>query len=117
MEPAPLASAVAASTGPSQAEIDERDVAMLGELAEITMGVARAVGKLALDIAAEGDAEAAGRLGSVLTKVGRSVRQSVAYRRRIEDQVRKEDGERAADAAKARAEAGRQAAIAKRGAE
>ncbi len=89
---------------------------MLGELTEITMGVARAVGKLALDKAAEGDAEAAGRLGAVIAKVGRAVRQSIAYRRRIEDEVRKADGERAADAAKARAEAGRQAAIAKRGA-
>ena len=89
---------------------------MLAELAEITMGVARAIGQLAVNKAAEGDAEAAGRLGSVITKVGRAVRQSVAYRRKIEDQVRKEGAERAAQAAEARAEAGQRAAAAKRNA-
>jgi len=115
-EPTPLTSANAASTGPSQAEIDARDIAMLGELAEITMGVARAIGQLALDRAAEGDAEAAARLGSVITKVGRAVRQSVAYRRKIEGKVREQDGKRAAADATAKAEAGQSAASAKHGA-
>lgn len=112
-QPAPLSSAAAASSGLSQAVIDARDIAMLGELAEITMAVARAVGTLALDKAAAGDAEAAGRLGSVITKVGRAVRQSVAYRRKIEDQVRKAGTERAAEAAAAQAEAGQQVAAAR----
>ena len=58
-EPTPLNSADAASSGLSQAEIDARDIAMLNELAEITMGVAREIGRLAMDRAAEGDAEAA----------------------------------------------------------
>ena len=89
---------------------------MLAELAEITMGVARAIGQLALDRAAEGDAEAAGRLGSVITKVGRAARQSVAYRRKIEDQVHKADGERAGVEAAARTEAWQRAAQARRNA-
>jgi len=114
LEPTPLTSAAAASSGPSQAEIDARDIAMLGELAEITMGVARAIGRLALDKAAEGDAEAAGRLGSVITKVGRAVRQSVAYRRKIEDKVREQAGERADAEATAKAEAGQRTAFARR---
>ena len=114
LEPTPLRSADAASSGPSQAEIDARDIAMLSELAEITMDVARAIGQLAVDKAAEGDAEAAGRLGSVITKVGRAVRQSVAYRRKIEDQLRQQDSERAAQAAEARAEAEERAAAAQR---
>src|SRR3569623_1607091 len=115
-ESTPLSSTAAASSGPPQAEIDARDIAMLAELAEISMGVARAIGQLALDRAAEGDAEEAARLGSVITKVGRAVRQSVAYRRKIEDQVRKADGERAAQAAAARAEAGQHAAQVRRNA-
>ena len=113
-EPTPLSSAAAASSGTSQAEIDARDIAMLGELAEITMGVARAIGALALDKAAEGEAEAAARLGSVITKVGRAVRQTVAYRRKIEDQLRKADGERAAAETTAQAEAGQSAAFVRR---
>ncbi len=115
LDPTPITSADAAS-GPSQAEIDARDIAMLAELAEITMGVARAIGQLALDKAAEGDAEAAGRLGSVITKVGRAVRQSVAYRRKIESKVREQDCKRAAAQATAQAEAEERAAYAQRGA-
>src|ERR1700761_1090738 len=102
-EPTPLSSAAAASSGLSQAEIDAQDIAMLGELAEITMGVARGLGQLALDKVAAGDADAAARLGSVITKVGRAVRASVAYRRKIEDQLRKH----VAGEAAAKAEAGR----------
>jgi hypothetical protein len=69
---------------------------------------------LALDRAAEGEAEAAARLGSVITKVGRAVRQSIAYRRKIEDQVRERDGERAVETAAAQEEAGQRAAAARR---
>src|SRR6185437_2431360 len=112
LEPAPLTSAAAAASGLSQAEIDARDIAMLDELAEITMGVARAIGRLALDSAAEGDAEAAARLGVVITRVARAVRQSVAYRRKIENQIRKQDGKRA----EAKAEAGQSTESAKRSA-
>src|SRR6185437_7365158 len=97
------------SSGPSQAEIDARDIAMLGELAEITMGVARSIGQLAMDRAAEGDADEAARLGAVITKVGRAVRQSVAYRRRIEDQVRTRN-EASAGAEAAAQDAARQSA-------
>jgi hypothetical protein len=106
LEPTPLTSAVPPLSGPSQAEIDARDVAMLGELADITMGVARVIGQLALDKAAEGDADAAARLGSVITKVGRAVRQSIAYRRKIEDQVREQDDKRAVEETAAKAAAG-----------
>jgi hypothetical protein len=114
LEPIPLTSADAASSGPSQAEIDACDIAMLRELAEITMGVARAIGQLALDRAAEGDAEAAARLGAVITRVGRAVRQSVAYRRKIESKVREQDGKRAAAQATAKAAAGERVQQAKR---
>jgi hypothetical protein len=62
---------------------------MLQELAEIAMDISRALGRLALEKAAEGDAEAAGDLGVVVTRVGRALRQTIAYRRKIEDQVRK----------------------------
>ena len=89
---------------------------MLSELAEITMGVARVLGALALDKAAEGEAEAAGRLGSVITKVGRAVRQSIAYRRKIEDQVAKRNDERAGAEAAAKAEAGQRTAATRRNA-
>ena len=106
-EPNPLASAAAARSSLSQAEIDALDIAMLGELAEITMGVARAIGRLAKDRADEGDADEAGRLGTVLTKVGRAVRQSVAYRRKIEDEVRTRN-EASAGAEAAAQEAARQ---------
>jgi len=61
---------------------------MLQELAEITMDLSRALGRLALEKAAEGDAKAAGDLGIVVTRVGRALRQTIAYRRKIEDQVR-----------------------------
>jgi hypothetical protein len=116
LAPTPLSSAAAASSRPSQAEIDARDIAMLDELAEITMGVARAIGQLALDSAAEGDAEAAARLGTVITRVGRAVRQSVAYRRKIENQIRKQDGKRTAAEATAKAEVGQSAESARRNA-
>ena len=53
-EPSPL---------PTQAETDARDIAMLHELADITMDLSRALGRLALEKAAEGDAKAAGDLG------------------------------------------------------
>src|SRR5947208_2054459 len=115
LAPTPLNSAAAASSGLSQAEIDARDIAMLGELAEITMGVARALGQLALDKAAQGEAEAAARLGAVVTKVGRAVRQSVAYRRKIEDKVREQNGKRANAQAATKAEAGQHAAAVRRG--
>jgi hypothetical protein len=82
-----------AATGPAQADSDARDIAMLQELAEITMALSRALGQQALDKAAEGDAKAAGDLGVVVTRVGRALRQTIAYRRKIEDQVREGDNE------------------------
>ena len=78
--------------------------------------MARALGKLAVDRAEEGEAEEAARLGAVITKVGRAVRQSVAYRRKIEDQVAKRNDERAGAEAAAQAEAGQRAALAQRNA-
>jgi len=105
-----LNSAAAARSSLSQAEIDALDIAMLSELAEITMGVTRAVGQLAMDRAAEGDAQAAGRLGAVVTKVGRAVRQSVAYRRKIEDEVRTRNEASAGAEAEAQEEAEQSAA-------
>jgi hypothetical protein len=94
LNPTPLASA---SEGPSRAESDACDIAMLRELANITMDLAQALGRLALDKAAEGDAKAAGDLGVVVTRVGRALRQTIAYRRKIEDQVREGAGKRSAD--------------------
>jgi len=66
---------------------------MLQELAEITMDLSRALGRLALEKAAEGDAEAAGDLGVVVTRVGRAMRQTIAYRRKIEDRLREASNE------------------------
>jgi hypothetical protein len=83
-EPSPL---------PSAAENEARDIEMLHELAEITMDLARALGRLALEKAADGDAEAAGDLGVVVTRVGRALRQTIAYRRKIEDGIRKAQDE------------------------
>jgi hypothetical protein len=88
-----------ASEGLSQAESDARDIAMLRELADITMDLSRALGRLALDKAAEGDAKAAGDLGAVVTRVGRALRQTIAYRRKIEDQVREGESKRSAEQA------------------
>jgi hypothetical protein len=85
---------------PSAAENDARDIAMLHEFADIIMALGRALGRLALDKAAEGEAKAAGDLGVVVTRVGRALRQTIAYRRKIEDQV----SEVAADQEKAEAQ-------------
>src|ERR1700761_1323954 len=74
---------------PTQAETDACDIAMLQELADITMDLSRALGRLALEKAADSDAEAAGNLGVVVTRIGRAMRQTIAYRRKIEDGSRK----------------------------
>ena len=99
---------------PSAAENDARDIAMLHELAEITMDLSRALGRLALEKAAEGDAEGAGDLGIVVTRVGRALRQTIAYRRKIEDQVREGADKRTAEQAETRAQQAQRAAQAKR---
>jgi hypothetical protein len=103
-----------ANAGPTQAENDARDIDMLQELAEITMDLSRALGRLALEKAAEGDAKAAGDLGAVVTRVGRALRQTIAYRRKIEDQVREAANKRAAEQAETRAQQSQGAAQAKR---
>jgi hypothetical protein len=84
---------------PSQADSDACDIAMLRELADITMALSQALGRLALDKAAEGDAKAAGDLGVVVTRVGRALRQTIAYRRKFEDQVREGEDKRSAEQA------------------
>src|SRR5471032_638317 len=89
-DPTPLISAYA---DPTQADINARDIAMLQELAEITMDLSSALGRLALEKAEEGDAKAAGDLGVVVTRVGRALRQTIAYRRKIEDQLRERENE------------------------
>jgi hypothetical protein len=99
---------------PSAAENEARDIAMLHELAEITMDLSRALGRLALEKAAEGDAKAAGDLGVVVTRVGRALRQTIAYRRKIEDRVRGGVNKRAAEQAGIRAQQVQRAAQAKR---
>jgi hypothetical protein len=109
--PTPLASA---SEGLSKAESDACDIAMLHELANITMDLAQALGRLALDKAAEGDAKAAGDLGIVVTRVGRALRQTIAYRRKIEDQVREGEGKRSADRPVRRAPAERDWSLARK---
>jgi hypothetical protein len=103
-----------ASEGLSQAESDARDIAMLRELADITMDLSRALGRLALDKAAEGDAKAAGDLGAVVTRVGRALRQTIAYRRKIEDQVREGEDKRATEQAGRNAPQAERAGSAKR---
>jgi hypothetical protein len=104
--PTPVSSA---SEGLSGAESDACDIAMLRELADITMDLSRALGQLALEKAAEGDAKAAGDLGVVVTRVGRALRQTIAYRRKIEDQVREGEDKRSAE------QAGRTAAARRNG--
>jgi hypothetical protein len=94
LEPIPL----------SAAESDARDIAMLRQLADITMDLTRALGRLALEKAAEGDAKAAGNLGVVVTRVGRALRQTIAYRRKIEDQLREGADKRAAEEAQQKAQ-------------
>jgi hypothetical protein len=98
----------------SAAEDDARDIAMLHELADITMDLTRALGRLALEKAAEGDAKGAGDLGVVVTRVGRALRQTIAYRRKIEDRVREGADKRAAEQAEIRAQQSQRAAQAKR---
>jgi hypothetical protein len=104
-EPTPL---------PSAAEDDVRDIAMLHELADITMDLTRALGRLALEKAAEGDAKAAGDLGVVVTRVGRALRQTIAYRRKIEDRVREAADKRTAEQVEVRAQQLQRTAQAKR---
>src|SRR5471030_162212 len=98
----------------SAAESDARDIDMLQELAEITMDLSRVLGRLALEKAAEGDAKAAGDLGVVVTRVGRAMRQTIAYRRKIEDRLREGANKRAAEQAETRAQQSQRAAQAKR---
>ena len=98
----------------SAAENDARDIAMLHELADITMDLTRALGRLALEKAAEGDAKAAGDLGVVVTRVGRALRQTIAYRRKIEDRVREGADKHTAEQASIEAEQVQRAAQAKR---
>src|ERR1700731_4554259 len=86
------------------AEDDARDIAMLHELADITMDLFRALGRVTLEKAAEGDAKAAGDLGVVVTRVGRALRQTIAYRRKIEDQLREGANKRAAEQAQQKAQ-------------
>jgi len=83
---------------------------MLHELADITMDLSRALGRLALEKAAEGDAKAAGDLAVVVTRVGRALRQTIAYRRKIEDQVREGADKRAAEEAGIKARQSQRAA-------
>src|SRR5260370_39255077 len=87
---------------------------MLQELAEITLALSRALGQQALDKAALGDAKAAGDLGVVVTRVGRALRQTIAYRRKIEDQVRAGADKRTAELTQRKAQQAERQAFAKR---
>jgi hypothetical protein len=95
------------SAAPVLSDGDERDVAMLRELAEITMALAASLGRLALDKAALGEAKEAGDLSLAVTKVGRAVRQTIHFRRKIEGEVQAGAEKRAA----AQAEAGDEQAL------
>ena len=57
----------------------------------------RALRRPALDKAEKTDAKAAGDLDVVVTQFGRALRQTIAYRRTIENQVREGAGERSAE--------------------
>jgi hypothetical protein len=103
-----------ANGGPSPAESDARDIAMLRQLADITMDLSRELGRLALNKAKAGDAKAAGDLGVVVTRVGRALRQTIAYRRKIEDQLREGADKRSAEEAQQKAQQIQHVAQAKR---
>jgi hypothetical protein len=103
-----------ANGGPSQGESDARDIAMLRQLADITMDLSRELGRLALNKAKAGDAKSAGDLGVVVTRVGRALRQTIAYRRKIEDQVREGADKRSAEQAAARVQQAQSTAVARR---
>lgn len=66
---------------------DDRDIQMLAELAEITFALAKAMGQQALDAIANSESRTAGTLSMVVTRLGRSLRQTLAYKRKIEQQV------------------------------
>ena len=96
LEPSPLSSAA-----PVLSDSDARDIAMLQELAEITMALAASLGRLALDKAAEGEAKEAGDLSLVVTKVGCAVRHTIHFRRKIEGEAQAGADKRAAAQAEA----------------
>jgi hypothetical protein len=63
------------------------DIRMLAEFAEVALSLAKAMGQHALDAAASGDTRAAGTCSVVVTRLGRALRQTLAYKRRIETQL------------------------------
>jgi hypothetical protein len=81
-----------------------RDIQMLAELAEITLSLAKAVGQQALDAVADGQPKTAGTLSLVITRLGRSLRQTIAYKRRVALQVEEAARKIMAEASARRAE-------------
>ncbi len=83
--------ATARSTGPAfcanAQDSAARDIEMLAEFAEITLALATAMGQQALAAVADGKPRDAGTLSMVVTRLGRSLRQTIAYKRRIETQL------------------------------
>ena len=77
---------------------------MLAELAEITLSLVRAVGRKALDAVESGETETAGTLSLLVARLGRSLRQTIAYKRKIELQVEEAARKIVADAAALRAD-------------
>jgi hypothetical protein len=64
-----------------------RDIEMLAEFAEVALSLAKIMSRQAITAAADGETRTAGTLSMVVTRLGRSLRQTIAYKRRIELQI------------------------------
>jgi hypothetical protein len=82
----------------------QRDIAMLAEFAEITLELARAMSQQALGATTKGETRTAGTLSMVVTRLGRSLRQTIAYKRKIETQLEEAARKIVAEAAAGRAD-------------
>jgi hypothetical protein len=64
-----------------------RDIEMLAEFAEIALSLAKIMSQQAIIAAADGETRTAGTLSMIVTRLGRSLRQTIAQKRKIETQV------------------------------
>jgi hypothetical protein len=104
-DPAPLDSAspngCAQCANPDSAA---HDIRMLAEFAEITLALAKAMGQQALDAVASNDTRTAGTCSVIVTRLGRALRQTLAYKRRIETQLEERARKIVAEASARRAD-------------
>ena len=80
------------------------DIRMLAEFAEITLSLAKAMGQQALDAVASNDTRTAGTCSMIVTRLGRALRQTLAYKRRIETQLEEKARKIVAEASARRAD-------------